>query len=78
MNPWYPLRIGVKPLLVALSVCLFFGPVAQGQADGVVSYATLGNPTTAIATLDGKYVFVSVTNVGAEFRRPRLSRTSEG
>ena len=47
-------------------------------SDGVVSYATLGNPTTAIATLDGKYVFVSVTNVGAEFRRPRLSRTSEG
>jgi hypothetical protein len=28
-------------------------------------YATLGNPTSAIETPDGRYVFVSVTNVGA-------------
>jgi hypothetical protein len=28
-------------------------------------YATVGNPTSAIETPDGRYVFVSVTNVGA-------------
>jgi hypothetical protein len=28
-------------------------------------YPTLGNPTSAVATRDGSYVFVSVTNVGA-------------
>src|ERR1700735_695460 len=28
-------------------------------------YATLGNPTSAIETPDGRYVFVSVTNAGA-------------
>jgi DNA-binding beta-propeller fold protein YncE len=28
-------------------------------------YPTLGNPTSAVATRDGRYVFVSVTNVGA-------------
>lgn len=27
-------------------------------------YPTLGNPTSAVATRDGQYVFVSVTNVG--------------
>jgi DNA-binding beta-propeller fold protein YncE len=58
-------RFGVKPLLAALPVCLILSLVAQGQAGGVVSYATLGNPITAVATLDGKYVIVSVTNVGA-------------
>jgi DNA-binding beta-propeller fold protein YncE len=64
MNRSSFLRIGVKPLLAALSGWLFFGSVVQGQTGGVASYATLGNPTTAIATLDGRYVFISVTNVG--------------
>ncbi len=63
MNHSSPLRF-VKSSFAALSVCLLFSLVAQGQVDGVASYATLGNPTTAIATLDGKYVLVSVTNVG--------------
>jgi len=31
----------------------------------VADYPTLGNPTSAIETSDGRYVFVSVTNVGA-------------
>ena len=64
MNRWSSLRFGVKPLLAALFVCLFLSLVAQGQAGGAASYATLGNPTTATATLDDKYVLVSVTNVG--------------
>lgn len=38
---------------------------AASQASGLhsVLYATRGNPTTAISTRDGRYVFVSVTNV---------------
>jgi DNA-binding beta-propeller fold protein YncE len=31
----------------------------------IADYATLGNPTSAIETQDGRYAFVSVTNVGA-------------
>jgi hypothetical protein len=65
MNHSSPLRV-VKFFFTALSVCLLFSLVAQGRVDGVASYATLGNPTTAIATLDGKYVLVSVTNVGGQ------------
>jgi hypothetical protein len=35
------------------------------------SYPTLGNPSFAVATYDGRYVFVSVTNVGsANFSGP--------
>jgi hypothetical protein len=30
------------------------------------NYPTLGNPTSAVETYDGRYVFVSVTNVGGE------------
>jgi DNA-binding beta-propeller fold protein YncE len=65
MNCSSSLRIGIKLHLVALSACLFLRSVGLGQTVGIASYATLGNPTTAIATHDGKYVFVSVTNVGA-------------
>jgi hypothetical protein len=54
----------------AAAVLLFGSSVAYGTSpqdvDWVATqYATLGNPTSAIATSDGKYVFVSVTNVGA-------------
>jgi DNA-binding beta-propeller fold protein YncE len=45
---------------------MFVSFPAEGQTAGVASYPTLGNPTTAISTLDGKYVFVSVTNVGGQ------------
>src|SRR3954452_9721966 len=34
-------------------------------------YATRGNPTSAVSTRDGRFVFVSVTNVGeADFAGP--------
>jgi hypothetical protein len=38
---------------------------AQGITVKTADYPTLGNPTSAIETADGRYVFVSVTNVGA-------------
>jgi hypothetical protein len=38
---------------------------AQNPIAGTSDYPTLGNPTTAVATSDGRYVFVSVTNVGS-------------
>ncbi len=38
---------------------------AQGLAVKTTDYPTLGNPTSAVATDDGRYVFVSVTNVGS-------------
>ena len=78
MNHTSSLRTESKFFLVVLSAGLFVASVAHGQAGEVASYSTLGNPTTAAATLDGEYVFVSVTNVGApNFTGPRLSRTGE-
>ena len=65
MNRTSSRRMQIKLLLVVLFAWLFVVSIAHGQAGGVASYATLGNPTTAVATLDGQYVFVSVTNVGA-------------
>ena len=38
---------------------------AQSLTIAATDYATLGNPTSAVATRDGRYVFVSVTNVGS-------------
>ena len=65
MNRTSSLRTEAKLLLVVLFAWLFVASIVHGQVDEVASYATLGNPTTAVATLDGEYVFVSVTNVGA-------------
>jgi DNA-binding beta-propeller fold protein YncE len=65
MNRSSSLRMEIRLLLFALFAWPFAASVAQGQAGGVASYATLGNPTTAVATIDDEYVFVSVTNVGA-------------
>jgi hypothetical protein len=52
-----------------LSVALISGPLlslqAQNPVTGTSDYPTLGNPTSAVATSDGQYVFVSVTNVGS-------------
>jgi DNA-binding beta-propeller fold protein YncE len=51
--------------ILVLFLCLF--PRAWPQQSGSFSpksYDTLGNPFTALATKDSKYVFVSVTNVG--------------
>lgn len=39
-------------------------PQAQNPIAGTTDYPTLGNPTSAVATSDGAFVFVSVTNVG--------------
>lgn len=45
--------------------------LAQSQRVVTKAYPTLGNPTTALATFDGRFVFVSVTNVGAaNFKGP--------
>jgi hypothetical protein len=65
MNRTSSLRTESKLFLFVLFAWLCVASVAHGQAGEVASYATLGNPTTAVATLDGQYVFVSVTNVGA-------------
>jgi hypothetical protein len=37
---------------------------AQNLSATTKQYPTLGNPTSAVATSDGQYIFVSVTNVG--------------
>jgi hypothetical protein len=47
-----------SPLLPTLSVD------AQTPMPSPAFYSTRGNPTSAVATRDGQYVFVSVTNVG--------------
>lgn len=38
--------------------------IARAQILKTANYPTLGNPTSALTTQDGRYVFVSVTNVG--------------
>jgi hypothetical protein len=52
-----------------LSLALIRGPLvvlhAQNLIAGTTDYATIGNPTSAVATRDGQYIFVSVTNVGS-------------
>jgi hypothetical protein len=59
------------PLLasVSLSAWLTLSHALTTHAQRITvkssDYATLGNPTSAIETADGRYVFVSVTNVGA-------------
>jgi hypothetical protein len=56
-------------LCMLLRLALVSGPVLGLHAQNVVTstsdYPTLGNPTSAIATSDRHYVFVSVTNVGS-------------
>lgn len=52
--------------LIALSFFLTFTQIGGAQIPAMDSnlYSSRGNPTTAVATNDGRYVFVSVTNVG--------------
>jgi len=51
-----------------IRLLLLHGSLAVLQAQSLTistsDYPTLGNPTSAVATRDGLYVFVSVTNVG--------------
>jgi DNA-binding beta-propeller fold protein YncE len=54
-----------RHFILSLIAALSFTASAPTRAAETVSYPTLGNPTTALATRDGRYVFVSVTNVGA-------------
>jgi DNA-binding beta-propeller fold protein YncE len=53
--------------MLGLALILSALPIvhAQNVAVKTTDYPTLGNPTSAVATEDGRYVFVSVTNVGA-------------
>jgi hypothetical protein len=54
----------------ALCISLTLGSLpawcATNLAVKTTNYPTLGNPTSAVETYDGRYVFVSVTNVGGE------------
>lgn len=54
-------------LSAAVAVTLAAGPVAEAQATPPASrqFATLGNPASALSTPDGRYLFVSETNVNA-------------
>jgi hypothetical protein len=51
-------------LTLALAVVGLASVTAQKLTVNSVDFPTLGNPTSAIETPDGRYVFVSVTNVG--------------
>ena len=54
-----------RRLTLALLVALMNIPcLAQPSITSQLTVPTLGNPTTAISTEDGRYLFVSVTNVG--------------
>ena len=51
--------------ILALLLSSLSGASAQSaKSISLKSYKTLGNPFTALATKDSKFVFVSVTNVG--------------
>jgi hypothetical protein len=55
----------VKSVLTIAIVSSFITPaIAQTLTVNSVNYSTVGNPTSAVETPDGRYVFVSVTNVG--------------
>lgn len=62
-----PLHLVRSILLASAWLATSHALTAHAQRVTVKSsdYATLGNPTSAIETPDGRYVFVSVTNVGA-------------
>lgn len=56
-----------RNMLIWLSLIPFPSLLLRAQIIAVTTtnYPTLGNPTSAVATRDGHYVFVSVTNVGS-------------
>ena len=54
-----------RAFLVFFVCSILSGASAQSLSVTTTQYATLGNPTSAVATSDGRYIFVSVTNVGA-------------
>ena len=64
MNLLRATKLNVR-VLVWLGLILLPPMAMQGQDLSVTTsdYPTLGNPTSAVATSDGRYVFVSVTNV---------------
>jgi hypothetical protein len=56
----------VRPILtLAAAAVVFNSAFAQKLTLNSTDFPTLGNPTSAIETPDGHYVFVSVTNVGS-------------
>jgi DNA-binding beta-propeller fold protein YncE len=57
-------KLGSIWILVLLFCSLPKVSAQRSELFSLKSYETLGNPFTAIATKDSKYVFVSVTNVG--------------
>jgi sugar lactone lactonase YvrE len=55
----------VKSIFALTAVTFALGSAtAQKLTVNSADYPTLGNPTSAVETPDGRYVFVSVTNVG--------------
>ena len=50
--------------LLAIALLAGFIQTALAKSPSAAHYPTLGNPTSALETQDGRYVFVSVTNVG--------------
>jgi len=54
---------GGTPIWLAMILFPQMVMQAQNLVVNTSDYPTLGNPTSAIATKDGRYVFVSVTNV---------------
>ena len=68
LTPYIAATALILPLLAIFSAST---AKAQKLTVQTVDYPTLGNPTSAIETADGRYVFVSVTNVGApNFKGP--------
>lgn len=58
-------RTIARPILtLAVAAFVLTSAFAQKLTVNSADYPTLGNPTSAIETPDGRYVFVSVTNVG--------------
>jgi len=58
-------RTIARPILsLAVTAFVLTSALAQKLTVNSADYPTLGNPTSAIETPDGRYVFVSVTNVG--------------
>lgn len=60
-----PVSLYRSIVTLAAAVFVFASAFAQEPAVKTADYPTVGNSTSAIETPDGRYVFVSVTNVGS-------------
>ena len=60
----YSISMSKSRSFLALALLAGFLRATHGQTLSTAHYPTLGNPTSALASQDGRYVFVSVTNVG--------------